>query len=121
MIPRQLENPILITNRVNQRWLHRLPMAQGAIYLSKRKNIFFSWGRFAPENLPNGLEVKAITAEELGSYVAKLLHENHEKKNRNGPAKFDYGRGNPSDKEIGNKSQNAEKHLLPVTPVSAGR
>lgn len=80
MIPRKLENPILITNRVNQRWLHRLPMAQGAIYLSKRKNIFFSWGRFAPENLPNGLEVKAITAEELGSYVAKLLHENHEKK-----------------------------------------
>ena len=33
MIPRQLENPILITNRVNQRWLHRLPMAQNLVFI----------------------------------------------------------------------------------------
>ncbi|MBQ1850239.1 MAG: hypothetical protein II139_07720, partial [Lachnospiraceae bacterium] len=77
MIPSHLENPILITNRVNQRWLHHLPMVQGAIYLSKQKRIFFSWGRFAPENLPNGLEVKTIAAEELGCQVAKLLRESH--------------------------------------------
>ncbi len=80
MIPNHLENPILITNRINQRWLHHLPMAQGAIYLSKQKKIFFSWGRVAPESLPNGLEVKSIASEELGYTVTELIRENHEKK-----------------------------------------
>ncbi|MCR5428177.1 MAG: M24 family metallopeptidase [Lachnospiraceae bacterium] len=73
MIPEKLDIPILITDSVNTRWLHRLPMAQGAIFLSENKRIFFSWGRFTPENLPNGLEARAIQRDELGAAVAAEL------------------------------------------------
>ena len=73
MIPEKLDIPILITDNVNTRWLHRLPMAQGAILLSENKRIFFSWGRFTPENLPNGLEARAIKRDELGATVAVEL------------------------------------------------
>ena len=73
MIPEKLDIPVIITDRVNTRWLHRLPMAQGAIFLSENKRIFFSWGRFAPENLPNGLEVRPIKRDEFGAAVASVL------------------------------------------------
>ena len=73
MIPQKFEVPILITDRVNTRWLHRLPMSQGAILLSENKRIFYSWGRSIPESLPNGLEIRPVDRALLGEEVAKEL------------------------------------------------
>ena len=73
MIPEIIDRPILITNAVNQRYLHHLPMAAGAILLTKNKRIFYSWGRFTPSDLPNGLEARSIEKGHLGKEVAGEL------------------------------------------------
>ena len=75
MIPEVIEQPILITNVMNQRYFHRQPMAMGAIYLSKDRRIFFSWGRFAPPKLPNGLEVRSVDKKEFGNMIAGELRK----------------------------------------------
>lgn len=75
MIPSTVKTPVLITDNTNTRWLHRLPMAQGAVLLAGARRFFFSWGRFLPDDLPNGLLGRKINRTELGTAVAETLRE----------------------------------------------
>lgn len=79
MIPNRIEQAILITNPKNLRYLNHLPMAQGAILLSGDQKVFYSWGRFLPEQVPEGLEVRPIPPSELGKEVAAELKKSGEK------------------------------------------
>lgn len=80
MIPQNPNGAILITARVNQRWMTRLPMAQGAVYFSPKRRVFLSWGRFLPDSLPNGLVPLAVRRDALGTALENLLREDGERR-----------------------------------------
>ena len=75
MIPYPMAGAYLITDPVNMRYLHRLPMARGAVYLSAQQRVFLSWSRMPAEPPPDRLRLLAIREESLGDTLQALLRE----------------------------------------------
>ena len=75
MIPYPMAGAYLITDPVNMRYLHRLPMARGAVYLSAQRRVFLSWSRMPAEPPPDRLRLLAIREESLSDTLQALLRE----------------------------------------------
>lgn len=75
MIPYPMAGAYLITDPVNMRYLHRLPMVRGAVYLSAQRRVFLSWSRMPTEPPPDSLRLLAIREESLGDTLQALFRE----------------------------------------------
>ncbi|MBQ9308511.1 MAG: aminopeptidase P family protein [Clostridia bacterium] len=73
MLPTHITTPILLTHPVNTRYLHHLPMSQGAVYLSDKQRVFLNWGRPLRSPLPNGLRSVEIDKLQVGETINALL------------------------------------------------
>lgn len=70
----------LISNPVNQRYYHHLPMAFGAVYVSAKRTVFLSMSGREVDALPDGVSFEKTDETGVGAAVRRLLEADGERR-----------------------------------------
>lgn len=70
----------LVTDRLNQRYYHHLPMAEGAVYVSAKRAVFLDWSGRKTAAFLKDISVEEIEEARLGGTVKRLLEEDKEER-----------------------------------------
>lgn len=70
----------LITDCLNQRYYHHLPMAAGAVYVSAKRTVFLDWSGRGAIALLKDISGEEMEEEQLGKTVKRLLEQDKEER-----------------------------------------